>query len=356
MAYTTIDNPELFFQTKIYTGTGSSRSITLDGSENMQPDWIWIKRRATGNANPGLFDSVRGATKLISASSGDVEQTLTTELTSFDSNGFSLGDGSNGYVNQNSGKTYVAWNWKAGTSFSNSAGYNGADLASTGSYNRTCGFSIVTFTGNATADQQIYHGLNSVPKWMLLKNRTNSNGESWCVYHVDVGNTKKLTLDTTATPSTNVEFWQDTTPTSTVLTVGRQDAVNGSGNTHVVYCFSEVQGYSKFGTYRGTSDSTDGSYTWLGFKPAWVMMKRTDSADWWGMHDNKRSTFNPNAPHLEADSSGAEGNGPEMDFLSNGFKMRNTNAGMNNSSGTYVYMAFAESPFVNSNGVPNNAE
>ena len=350
MAYTTIDDPTIYFNTLTYTGNGSSgRSVTGVG---FQPDWVWIKNRGS-SGDHALHDVVRGATNRLKSNNGNTESTQAEGVQSFDSDGFTLGDAGN--YNGSSG-TYVSWNWKAGTSFSNSAGYNGADLASSGSYNRTCGFSIVTFTGNATADQQVYHGLNSVPKWMVLKNRTNSNGESWCVYHVDVGNTKKLTLNTTATPSTDVEFWQDTTPTSTVFTVGRQDAVNGSGNTHVVYCFSEVQGYSKFGTYRGTSSSTNGSYTWLGFKPAWVMMKRTDSADWWGIHDNGRSTFNPNAPHLEADSSGSEGNGPEMDFLSNGFKMRNTNAGMNNSSGTYVYMAFAESPFVNSNGIPNNAE
>ena len=351
MAYTTIDDPTIFFKTQLRNGLNGGSDTAFD--IGFQPDWIWDKSRSTTGVQ-ALYDSVRGfgsSGKVIYADSGNVEATNAL-IKSVSSTGYTIEES----ADHSSSVTIVDWCWKAGTSFSNSAGYNGADLASSGSYNRTCGFSIVTFTGNATADQQVYHGLNSVPKWMLLKNRTNSNAESWCVYHADVGNTKKLTLDTTATPSTDVEFWQNTTPTSTVFTVGRQDAVNGSGNTHVVYCFSEVQGYSKFGTYRGTSSSTDGSYTWLGFKPAWVMMKRTDSADWWGIHDNGRSTFNPNAPHLEADSTGAEGDGPEMDFLSNGFKMRNTNAGMNNSSGTYVYMAFAESPFVNSNGIPNNAE
>ena len=358
MAYTTTDNPELFHQTKLYSGTGSAQSITLDGSEDMQPDWVWIKRRASGNANSGIMDSVRGATKLISSQAGDVEQTLSTELTSFNSDGFSLGDGSNGYVNQNGSKTYVAWCWKAGTSFSNSAGANGADLASTGSYNRDAGFSIVTFTGNATANQQIYHGLNSVPKWMVLKNRTNSNAESWAVYHVSLGNTHRVNLNTTGTASNSdgEEFWANTTPTSTVLSIGRQDQVNGSGNTHVVYCFSEVKGYSKFGKYTGNAN-TNGPFVYTGFRPAWIMVKATDAAKSWYMWDNKRSTsgFNLVDDALLADTSDAEFSGSNIDILSNGFKLRGSGSGENGSGTNYIYMAFAEQPFVNSNGVPCNA-
>ena len=357
MAYTTIDDPELFFQTKLYSGTGSAQSITLDGSEDMQPDWVWIKRRAPGNANSGIMDSVRGATKLISSQAGDVEQTLSTELTSFDSDGFSVGNGSNGYVNQNGSKTYVAWCWKAGTSFSNSAGANGADLTSVGSYNRDAGFSIVTFTGNATANQQIYHGLNSVPVWIVLKNRTNSNGESWAVYHQGIGNTHKLNLNTTGAKSDDVEFWQDTTPTSTVFTIGRQDQVNGSGNTHVAYCFSEIKGYSKFGSYTG-NDNTDGTFVYTGFRPAWVMTKRTDATNYWFILDNKRtqsSGGNPIDQELYANAADAENNQVRFDFCANGFKNKAASAGSNGSSASYVYMAFAESPLVNSNGIPNNA-
>jgi len=350
MAFTSIDNPELYFQTKLYTGNGSNNhAITFDGSENMQPDWIWIKARSVGE-NHNVYDSVRGAGIRLIPNGGNNDTTKTDTQKSFDSNGFTLDSGAE--VNDNS-QTFASWNWKAGTSFSNSGGSNGADLASAGSFNRTAGFSIVTFTGNATANQQIYHGLNSVPKWMVLKNRTNTNNESWCVYHDRIGNTKKLTLNSTATPSTDVEFWQDTSPTSTVLTVGRQDAVNGSGNTHVVYCFSEIQGYSKFGTYVGNGN-TDGPFAFCGFRPAWVMLKATDASKSWYMFDNKRPGFNETDLALLADGADVEFSS-KIDLLSNGFKIRTSGSGENQSGTNYVFMAFAESPFVNSNGVPNNA-
>jgi len=352
MAYTTIDNPELHFQTKLFTGTGSgTQAVTLDGSENMQPDWVWTKDREA-NSSHDLYDSVRGVGKRIRSDAGSVEYTNSDMLSSFNTDGFTVGTQDGVQYGTNDG---VAWCWKAGTSFSNSGGSNGADLASSGSYNRDAGFSIVTFTGNATANQQIYHGINSVPKWMLLKNRTNSNAESWSIYHQSIGNTKKITLDTTATPATSNEFWEDTTPTSTVLTVGRQDAVNGNGNTHVVYCFSEVKGYSKFGSYTGNGNA-DGPFVYLGFRPAFIMQKRTDSSSNWTMVDNKRDVDNIVNTQVIANGSGAEFSENVFDFLSNGFKIKAVHGGyLNASGGTYIYMAFAESPFVNSNGVPNNA-
>ena len=351
MAYTTVDNPELYFQTKLYTGNGSTQSITLDGSEDMQPDWIFLKPRSQSGEHGLSVDSVRGNTKVVFPNLGNTEQTITNIVTAFGSDGFSLGD--NAGANNNT-STYVAWNWKAGTSFSNSAGANGADLASSGSYNRTAGFSIVTFTGNATDDQQIYHGLNSVPQMMILKNRTNGNNESWKVYHQAIGNTHALTLDTNAASSANVEFWSDETPTSTVFTVGRQDATNGSGNTHVVYCFSEVKGYSKFGSYVGNAN-VNGPYIYLGFKPAFLIIKQSSSARNWIMMDNKRSTFNVVNTYLKANSSDAEETTTYVDFLSNGFKCRDSDTGANASGGTYTYMAFAENPFVTSSGVPTTA-
>tara|TARA_Y100001937_G_scaffold7390_1_gene9415 strand:+ start:2119 stop:3186 length:1068 start_codon:yes stop_codon:yes gene_type:complete len=354
MSYTGgLDNPELYFQTKLYTGNGSSgTAITLDGSENMQPDFIWGACRSHAD-NHWMTDSVRGNTKAVFSNGDFNDETSSERIKSFDSDGFTIGNA--GDTNTNT-RTYCTWNWKAGTSFSNSAGANGADLASTGSYNRTAGFSIVTFTGNATANQQIYHGLNSVPKWMLLKNRTNSNNESWCVYHENLGNTKKLTLNTTATANTDTEFWQDTTPTSTVFTVGRQDAVNGSGNTHVVYLFSEVKGYSKFGSYTGIG-SADGSFIFTGFRPSFIIVRDPNNAENWPMYDNKRPGFNVTNNHLFANDTAEEtaSTANIMDFLSNGFKIRSTNNGLNRSGGTFLYAAFAESPFVNSNGVPNNA-
>jgi len=347
MAYTTIDDPTIFFNTLLYTGNATNRSITGLG---FQPDWCWLRSRSSNNHE--LFDSVRGATKRIYSDVGNVEETNATTLTSFDSDGFSLGTGNP----NNNGQNYVAWNWKAGTSFSNSAGANGADLASTGSYNRTSGFSIVTFTGNATADQQIYHGLNSVPKWMVLKNRTNSNAESWAVYHVSMGNTFRMNLNTTgaAANSDAEEFWANTTPTSTVLSIGRQDQVNGSGNTHVVYCFSEIQGFSKFGQYIGNGNS-DGTFVHTGFRPAWFMIKASDATKSWYMWDNKRASgSNVNDDTLLADTSDEEF-ASNIDFVSNGVKIRTSGSGENQNGTTYIYMAFAEQPFVNSNGVPANA-
>jgi len=354
MAYTSIDNPELYFQTKLYTGDGSStQAITLDGDENMQPDWIWIKNRTDGHYH-NLNDSVRGvgAAAVLRSNTNGVEGGTSGHVSVIGSNGFTVAAGTSDSEEVNtSSDNYVAWNWKAGTSFSNSAGANGADLASDGSYNRTAGFSIVKFTGNATANQQIYHGLNSIPKVMILKNRTNGNNESWSVYHQSVGNTKKITLDTTAAPATSNEFWEDTTPTSTVFTVGRQDATNGSGNTHSVYCFSEVKGYSKFGSYTGNGNA-DGTFVYTGFRPAWVMVKRTDTTNNWLIWDTKREGYNVDNDALLANTSDAEETDDRVDILSNGFKMRGSQVANNASGGTYIYMAFAEAPFVTSSGVP----
>ena len=347
MAYSSITKPKAHFDTAIWSGNSSTQNITGLG---FQPDWCWLRSRSSNNHE--LFDSVRGATKRIYSDVGNVEETNATTLTSFDSDGFSLGTGNP----NNNGQNYVAWNWKAGTSFSNSAGANGADLASTGSYNRTSGFSIVTFTGNATADEQIYHGLNSVPKWMVLKNRTNSNAESWAVYHVSMGNTFRMNLNTTgaAANSDAEEFWANTTPTSTVLSIGRQDQVNGSGNTHVVYCFSEIQGFSKFGQYIGNGNS-DGTFVHTGFRPAWFMIKASDATKSWYMWDNKRASgSNVNDDTLLADTTDTEFSS-NIDFVSNGVKIRTSGSGENQSGTNYIYMAFAESPFVNSNKVPNNA-
>ena len=307
-------------------------------TSDLQPDWVWIAMRSHAD-NKVLFDSVRGVTKRLLSNQGAAEVTVSDMVTSFNSDGFSLGTNSNVTGN---GKTFVGWQWKAGTSFSNSAGANGADLASDGSYNRDAGFSIVTFTGNATDDQQIYHGLNAVPKMMiLLKNRTNGNNESWKVYHQAIGNTHALTLDTTAASGANVEFWSDETPTSTVFTVGRQDATNGSGNTHVVYCFAEKQGYSKFSSYVGNgSDTPNGVFTWLGFTPAFILIKATDSNSW-VIVDNKRpADSNPVDSSLAADSTATETTGDSnttFDFLSNGFRT-NGNSGNNNSFRSKIYL------------------
>ena len=348
MAYTTIDDPTIYFTTNLRSGLYGGSDTAFD--IGFQPDWIWNKKRS-GTGVHSIFDSVRGfgsSGKVIYTNSGNVEATNAL-IKSVSSTGFTV------TASSDDTGTMVDWCWKAGTSFSNSSGSNGADLASSGSYNRDAGFSIVTFTGNATADQQIYHGLNSVPKWMILKNRTNSNGESWAVYHASMGNTYRLNLNTTGgkSNSDSAEFWADTTPTSTVLSIGRQDQVNGSGNTHVVYCFSEVKGYSKFSSYVGNG-SSDGTFVYTGFRPAWLLFKGNNTSNW-QLWDNKRDTINPVEKALHPDITNTASTDQDIDFLSNGFKIRGSVAHINGSGVDFYYAAFAESPFVNSNGIPNNA-
>jgi hypothetical protein len=350
MAYTTIDNPELYFQTKIYTGNGSSRSITFDGDEDMQPDWSWFKARSQ-SYNHALFDSVRGATKLIRSNQNTAEETHSTTLTAFNSNGFSLGGG-DAFTNVNT-ETYVSWHWKAsGSTASNSNG----SITSTVSANTTAGFSILTFTGTGSS-ATVGHGLGAVPKAILFKKTSGAQG--WGVYHAGVGNTGALRLDGTDATDTTSNYFNNTSPTSSVFTVNTNNSVNNSGGTMLAYCFAEKKGYSKFGSFEGNNDS-NGTFVYTGFKPAWVMIKRTDSStsttDWF-IFDNKRNTRNPNDDYLEANDSATETTSGRnvIDFLSNGFKCRQAYDDFNASGSSQIYMAFAESPFVNSNGVPTNA-
>ena len=356
MAYTTVDNPELYFQTKIYTGTGSARSITLDGSEDMQPDWILIKSRSN-NASPGLFDSVRGATKLLSSTSTGAESTVTVELTSFDSDGFSLGDGSQGYTNQNSGRTYVAWNWKAGGSASSNTD---GGVTSSVSASSISGFSIVTYTGTGS-NTTVGHGLGAKPDFILFKKREGSS--NWITYDSSNGATKYLHLNLTDNVASASTVHNDTEPTSSVFSIGTNSHVNTASGTYLAYCFRNVQGYSKIGKYTGngasgTAGDLDGPFVYCGFKPAWLLVKRLSGvAQSWHMWDNKRNGFNNNNFNLLADDSDAEDDGNfRVDFYSNGFKWRVNDTVVNGSGIEYLFIAFAESPIVNSNGVPNNAE
>jgi hypothetical protein len=337
-AYTTIDNPELYFQCKLYTGNGSDdHAMTFDNTDtSMQPDMVWMKSRTQSGYNHYLVDAVRGVTKALRPNLGNDEDTYSDAFKSFDSNGFTLDDDtSNSEINQNT-KTYVAWCWKE---------------------TATAGFDMVLYTGNATDDVDISHSLSAVPHVIIVKNRDNTNNESWAVYHhknTSAPETDRLYLNSNGATGDDDEFWSDEVPTSSVFTIGRQDVVNTSSGNHIAYLWSEKQGYSKFGTYRGNGNA-DGTFIYLGFKPAWFMCKNyQDSGDNWIVHDNKRDTFNVTDAGLAPNTASAEFTDVDMDFLSNGVKMRN-NTGRANSAKTFVYMAFAESPFVNSNGVPNNA-
>ena len=364
MAYTTIDNPELFFQTLIWTGDGSgTKSFTLDGSENMQPDWVWSKARDSLGSITGnhfLYDSVRGAgvEKELSSNSTGAEGANANHqygyISSFNSNGFTTtaGSSNNDYFNKSSVK-YASWNWISGTSFTNDASSTGiGTIDSTGSANDTAGFSIVTYTGNGTSGAEVKHGLSSALGVLIVKSR--SEARNWGVFHQSNGGTKNLSLDTTDAVEVNAGRWNNTAPTSSVFTLGNSTPVNNNGITYVAYCFAEKKGYSKFGSYTGNGNA-DGTFVYTGFKPAWVMVKRTDSGNSWCIFDNKRPGFNETNQYLLAEDSRAELTDMGFEILSNGFKLRQTFNSVNGSGASYIYLAFAESSFVNSNGVPNNA-
>jgi len=367
MAYTTIDDPTAYFQTKTYTGSAGSQSITFDGNSDLQPDWIWIKERGATGGHV-VTDTVRG----ISASSAPFLQpsadgveidgngtTANRTITSSNTNGFTLGQDAY-YTNfNNNSDTYVSWNWKAGTSFTNDASSTGIGATdSAGSVNETAGFSVCTYTGVGGTSTTIKHGLSTAPTVMLIKNR--SSDKDWGVYHQSIGNTHRLYLNLTDGATSAIGTFRNTSPTSSIFTVGDHASVNTSGNNYVAYIFAEKKGYSKFSSYVGNgSDTPNGVFIWLGFKPAFILIKATDSNSW-VIVDNKRPTVqNPVDSSLAADSTAAETTGDSnttFDFLSNGFRT-NGNSGNNNSSGQkYIYMAFAEQPFVSSSGVPATAK
>ena len=336
MAYTTINKPNTNFNPVLYTGNGATNAIT---GVNFQPDFVWVKGR-TNAPNHYLFDVVRGVQKNIHSNSNDAEVTEANTLTAFDSDGFTLG--SDGNPN-GSGQNYVGWNWKAGgTASSNTDG----SITSSVSSNTTAGFSIVSFTGTG-ATATVGHGLGTTPKFWLVKSR--SSGAWWTYTTVIDGSLDYLFLDTTvAANDSGVSL-----PTSSVFSVN--GSVAPTSENMIAYCFADVKGYSKFGSYTGNGNA-DGTFVYTGFKPAFIMFKRTNSTSGWGMYDNKRTPFNLMNKRLLANTSGAEDTSADngIDFLSNGFKWK-TGSGWNASGGSYIYMAFAENPLVGTNNVPATA-
>ena len=357
MAYTTIDDPTIYFETLLWTGNGNTpRTFTgLDFAPNM----IWSKRRDDA-AGHNLLDTVRGsgADAELCPSTNGAEGSNNANaygyLSAYTSDGFTVTEGSsdNAYWNNNTA-TYVAWNWKAGTSFSNDASATSVGtIDSTGSINTTAGISIISYTGTGSAGT-IAHGLGAVPKVVLAKRR--SDASNWCMYHASVGNTKALYLNNNTVGATSTTFWNDTNPSSTVFTVGSDAATNGSSDTQIAYCFAEKKGYSKFGSYKGNGNA-DGTFVYNGFKPAFVMVKNTGAEENWIIFDNKRPGYNLTDALLKPNLSNAEStSGVKFDMLSNGFKARVSDAEGNSSGGSFIYMAFAENPFVSSNKIPNNA-
>ena len=353
MAYTTIDDPSAHFQIVLWSGSGSGQAITNGGNSDLQPDFVWIKKRAGGTARShNLYDSSRGTTKLLHSDGTDAEQTQAAGLTAFSSDGFTVGDddGVDG-----SGGTYVAWQWKANggtkTTFTESGNNPG------GSYqvNTTAGFSILDYTGTGAVGT-VAHGLGAVPEVMICKDRS-SDGDDWFVYHVTTGNDGGMRLNTTAADADDSNRWNDTTPTSTVCTFGASGGTNDDGKATTAYVFAPIQGYSKFGSYTGNGNA-DGTFVYTGFKPALVITKESGSTGSWYMHDTKRDPSNGATHQLIANTNAAEydtGSDVNIDILSNGFKQRYAGGTQNGDGDTHIYMAFAEQPFVSSKGVPCTA-
>ena len=349
MAYTTIDDPSAYFQTTLYSGTGSTASVTNGGNSDLQPDWVWIKAR-NATRDHRLLDSTRGVQKELVSNNDAVEYTESTGLTAFQSDGFQHG-GANGYGA--SGENYVAWQWKAngGTTTTNDASSTGVGgLDSVYQANTTAGFSIVTYTGSGS-NTTVAHGLGNVPEVIIFKKRTDDT-EDWLVYHHTQGNASAGKLNTNAAWETgSSSLFDSTTPTSSVFSIKTNSKVNDSSDTYVAYCFSEVQGYSKFGNYTGNGNA-DGAFVYLGFKPALIIVRATDT-DNWRMYDHKRADgHNVIDVRIIADTNAAESQDDnECDFLSNGVKFRSSSGGVNSSGQAYTYMAWAEHPFVSSKGV-----
>tara|TARA_R110000796_G_scaffold180155_1_gene296733 strand:- start:48 stop:1034 length:987 start_codon:yes stop_codon:yes gene_type:complete len=325
-AYTTIDDPEKFFQTKLYTGNGGTNAITFDGTSNLSPDFVWLKMRSNAD-NHTLFNTTSGVGERLFSNLGQVESTESTSLTAFGSDGFTLG--ADAIANANT-ETYVSWNWKESA---------------------TSGFDIVTFTGNQTA-RTISHSLSAKPEWLWIKNR--EKDESWHTQHGALGATKTAESNTTGAFGTGSTIWNDTEPTTSVFSVGNNGNINETDSGILVYLWTSKQGYSKFKSYTGNG-SADGSFIYTGFKPAFVMIKASAAAKNWEMFDNKRDGFNQSNNTIYANAVDAEGAAGRCNLLSNGFKLTTASTHLNTDGGVFVYMAFAESPFVNSKGVPTNA-
>ena len=329
-AYTTIDDPGLYFRVKTFTGNSTNNTaITWDETDaSMQPDLLWLKQRTVADQEHWLVDAVRGAAYFSEVDTTAAEADGSSGFDSFDSNGFTVDNS----ARTNRG-TMVAWGWKESA---------------------VSGMDIVTYTGNETA-RTISHSLSAVPRFMLMKTRDSVN--DWFAYHygnTSAPETEYLKFNTNEATVDGSDPWNDTAPTSSVFTVGIGSGTNKSSGTMVAYLFAEKQGFSKFGYYTGNGNA-NGPFVFLGFRPAFVIIKRTSSTQNWYIWDNKRLGYNVDNNHLQGQDRDAEGTADTLDLLSNGFKIRESGVGTNGSGDNYIYIAFAEAPFVNSNGVPCNA-
>jgi len=328
-----LNDPEKFFQVKIYNGTGSSNAITLDGNSDMAPNLVWFKRR-NSSASHEIYDSVRGVNKFLYTDDTHAEDTNSNGLSAFSSNGFTVAGASSFNA---SGGTSVAWCW--------------AESA-------TSGFDIVSFSGNQTA-RTISHSLSAKPEWMWIKNR--EKVESWHMYHSAAGATKTYETNTNNAFDTSSGIWNDTDPTTSVFTVGNNGNINETGSDIIVYLWAAKQGFSRFGSYYGNNLAA-GNFVYCGFKPALILIKEIDGTGNWVIQDKERindslsDSNNGNMVQLYSNVPDAEDTDPYIFTMANGFKNINANSDTNAAGKTYAFMAFAEAPLVNSKGVPANAQ
>ena len=349
MAYTTIDDPSAHFQGKSYAGNGSSQSVTFDGNSNLQPDFLWTKSR-TDNSDPIMRDTSRGIANRLLVHANDAEGGATGS-TSMDSDGFSLD--STGTVNA-SGQTYMGWGWKAngGTTATISAGGDvGRETVS--QVNTTAGFNICTYSGSGS-QSSFGHSLGAKPHWIIIKNR--SQAYDWFVWVEGRNNNQGLEINTTDAVGTTNGYMGNEAPTSVFVGLGDGHNTNASSENYVAYLWTSIQGYSQFGIYEGNG-SEAGPFVYTGFKPEWILFKNLGAAEEWVLQDTTRNPINPVTKNIRADSNIAEADASslDIDFLSNGFKNRSDQAQLNSDGVNYAYIAFAEHPFVSSEGVPTTA-
>ena len=361
MAYTTIDDPSAHFQTLLWTGDSNSpRDLVNDGNSDLQPDFVWVKGRSHTDIHLA-YDSSRGAGKFLRPATSGVENTGNYGITAFNSDGFRTN--AYAYTNENT-HTYAAWQWKAngGTTSSNTDG----NITTTLQVNSTAGFSMGTYTG-INGYKTIGHGLGAIPDLVMIKGRGSNGGAAqyWVVgapNHTNFGNSasKHVFLDTTSSIMNNTTIWYNTAFTTTTIPIGTHASINTTDGTYVFYAFKNVKGYSRIGHYTGNG-ANNGPFVHTGFKPAFILIKNLDATQVWIMYDSRRKPVNrdDNVASIYASEDNAEYTGASyhnLDILSNGFKIRLTDASQNGSGVDYLYMAFAHNPFVTSTGVPTTAQ
>jgi len=368
MAYTTIDDPSAHFQIATWTGDGeTSRAITNDGLSDLQPDFLWVKNRGEAISH-SLYDSTRGVgndKELMSDNGGAGNYLYEGQgnhdtygyLSAIGSDGFtgSDGSGSPNYYFNNDTVAYVAWQWKAngGTRTTNTE--SGNNPAGGYQANTTAGFSIVDYVGTGAAGTKT-HGLGAVPHMMAIRNREIEG--SWIIYHhknTAAPETDILDWSVTSVSYDNVAYWNDTAPTSSVFTINTSNDVNKDADNIIAYCWTSIQGYSKFGSYTGNENNGDGTFVYTGFSPAFIMVKNAERTQNWSMHSNKIPGYNGDNKRLQANLTSAEASNNQVDLLSNGFKWRTNDGDTNGYPQNHIYMAFAHQPFVTSGGVPCTA-